>query len=238
MEGTFDIGAGRRFLCCSARFAGNGVTRGRVRSYYVELPGHVAGAQCDTIQIANFESSGVSAVRKECVLHRACPRADVQAVSINGSDARSCGTAPTILLWRCVRDQVNWEATPRAGFLVDSARNKPGKDRSGNPCGAEDGAPGWDRTSNPCLRRAVLYPLSYGRIRQKALQNHTVDARCGAKARPRAYPVSCAPSTARPLRARCARRAAPWLLRNARTAANPTRAKCRPNLQNVRVNAY
>ncbi|CAG9274064.1 hypothetical protein PUN4_830085 [Paraburkholderia unamae] len=26
------------------------------------------------------------------------------------------------------------------------------------------GAPGWDRTSNPCLRRAVLYPLSYGRI--------------------------------------------------------------------------
>ena len=25
------------------------------------------------------------------------------------------------------------------------------------------GAPGWDRTSNPCLRRAVLYPLSYGR---------------------------------------------------------------------------
>jgi hypothetical protein len=27
------------------------------------------------------------------------------------------------------------------------------------------GAPGWDRTSNPCLRRAVLYPLSYGRIR-------------------------------------------------------------------------
>ena len=27
----------------------------------------------------------------------------------------------------------------------------------------EIGAPGWDRTSNPCLRRAVLYPLSYGR---------------------------------------------------------------------------
>src|SRR6202051_1701868 len=26
------------------------------------------------------------------------------------------------------------------------------------------GAPGWDRTSNPCLRRAVLYPLSYGRL--------------------------------------------------------------------------
>jgi cytochrome c5 len=25
------------------------------------------------------------------------------------------------------------------------------------------GAPGWDRTNNPCLRRAVLYPLSYGR---------------------------------------------------------------------------
>ena len=25
------------------------------------------------------------------------------------------------------------------------------------------GASGWDRTSNPCLRRAVLYPLSYGR---------------------------------------------------------------------------
>ncbi len=30
------------------------------------------------------------------------------------------------------------------------------------------GAPGWDRTSNPCLRRAVLYPLSYGR---KSAQN-------------------------------------------------------------------
>ena len=28
------------------------------------------------------------------------------------------------------------------------------------------GAPGWDRTSNPCLRRAVLYPLSYGRQAQ------------------------------------------------------------------------
>ena len=28
---------------------------------------------------------------------------------------------------------------------------------------ASRGAPGWDRTSNPCLRRAVLYPLSYGR---------------------------------------------------------------------------
>jgi hypothetical protein len=28
---------------------------------------------------------------------------------------------------------------------------------------SERGAPGWDRTSNPCLRRAVLYPLSYGR---------------------------------------------------------------------------
>ncbi len=27
----------------------------------------------------------------------------------------------------------------------------------------ESGASGWDRTSNPCLRRAVLYPLSYGR---------------------------------------------------------------------------
>jgi hypothetical protein len=31
------------------------------------------------------------------------------------------------------------------------------------------GAPGWDRTSNPCLRRAVLYPLSYGRIETLAL---------------------------------------------------------------------
>lgn len=30
------------------------------------------------------------------------------------------------------------------------------------------GAPGWDRTSNPCLRRAVLYPLSYGRIEAEA----------------------------------------------------------------------
>ncbi len=30
------------------------------------------------------------------------------------------------------------------------------------------GAPGWDRTSNPCLRRAVLYPLSYGRLRRSA----------------------------------------------------------------------
>jgi predicted RNase H-like HicB family nuclease len=29
---------------------------------------------------------------------------------------------------------------------------------------ANSGAPGWDRTSNPCLRRAVLYPLSYGRV--------------------------------------------------------------------------
>src|ERR1700744_5850822 len=29
------------------------------------------------------------------------------------------------------------------------------------------GAPGWDRTSNPCLRRAVLYPLSYGRIGER-----------------------------------------------------------------------
>ncbi len=29
--------------------------------------------------------------------------------------------------------------------------------------GLSVGAPGWDRTSNPCLRRAVLYPLSYGR---------------------------------------------------------------------------
>lgn len=34
---------------------------------------------------------------------------------------------------------------------------------SGDFCGKLDGAPGWDRTSNPCLRRAVLYPLSYGR---------------------------------------------------------------------------
>lgn len=32
------------------------------------------------------------------------------------------------------------------------------------------GAPGWDRTSNPCLRRAVLYPLSYGRFNTKARQ--------------------------------------------------------------------
>ena len=30
------------------------------------------------------------------------------------------------------------------------------------------GAPGWDRTSNPCLRRAVLYPLSYGRLDMSA----------------------------------------------------------------------
>ena len=31
------------------------------------------------------------------------------------------------------------------------------------------GAPGWDRTSNPCLRRAVLYPLSYGRFSAKGV---------------------------------------------------------------------
>ena len=36
-----------------------------------------------------------------------------------------------------------------------------GGGKAGNPDGI--GAPGWDRTSNPCLRRAVLYPLSYGR---------------------------------------------------------------------------
>jgi hypothetical protein len=39
---------------------------------------------------------------------------------------------------------------------------------SGNFSGNGDGAPGWDRTSNPCLRRAVLYPLSYGRIDTKS----------------------------------------------------------------------
>jgi hypothetical protein len=38
---------------------------------------------------------------------------------------------------------------------------------SGDFRGKLDGAPGWDRTSNPCLRRAVLYPLSYGRFTQK-----------------------------------------------------------------------
>ena len=33
------------------------------------------------------------------------------------------------------------------------------------------GAPGWDRTSNPCLRRAVLYPLSYGREKKDRMND-------------------------------------------------------------------
>lgn len=53
------------------------------------------------------------------------------------------------------------------------------------------GAPGWDRTSNPCLRRAVLYPLSYGRFDTRKRHESS------AKARPRGYPVSVNPSTCR-----------------------------------------
>ena len=45
------------------------------------------------------------------------------------------------------------------------------------------GAPGWDRTSNPCLRRAVLYPLSYGRrgriVASRSASGRVARARCG-----------------------------------------------------------
>ncbi|VXC56270.1 hypothetical protein BURKHO8Y_240082 [Burkholderia sp. 8Y] len=58
------------------------------------------------------------------------------------------------------------------------------------------GAPGWDRTSNPCLRRAVLYPLSYGRFGGKPCVRVPEDG-CKAHANPREYPVSVNPSITR-----------------------------------------
>src|ERR1700754_1391460 len=64
------------------------------------------------------------------------------------------------------------------------------------------GAPGWDRTSNPCLRRAVLYPLSYGRVSGgkicvSAAANKTKKTKQNQRqASPKAYLVSHDPSTA------------------------------------------
>ena len=89
------------------------------------------------------------------------------------------------------------------------------------------GAPGWDRTSNPCLRRAVLYPLSYGRIgegscereaRQK--QNRKQKGGCKAHANPRGYLLSMNSSIARALAHRANRVRKPHTIRvNARSTA-------------------
>ena len=49
------------------------------------------------------------------------------------------------------------------------------------------GAPGRDRTCNPCLRRAVLYPLSYGRSGVAFYQRAPSSQRCRPAAGRRPY---------------------------------------------------